>query len=66
MYDHTLHHRKKTFLPLHFYKLQVQKKYQNVMLKTDLKFMANKELQCLKNASGINSKIMAEKQSHHL
>ena len=43
------------------YNLLVQKKYEKVILKTDLKLMANKELQCLKRLNLLNSKIMKEK-----
>ena len=42
MYDYSLHHKEKFVVIV--YKLSVQKKYQNVILKTALKFMANKEL----------------------
>ena len=43
MYNHTLHCRKKMFVVI-VYKILVQQKYQNFILKTALKLMANKEL----------------------
>ena len=43
MYDHTLH-REKNFFAVIVYKLLVQKKFQNVILKTILESMANKKL----------------------
>ena len=44
-YNDTLHHRKFFFfLAVVLYKLLVQKKYENVILKTALKLMANKIL----------------------
>ena len=43
MYDHSLHCGKNLFAVI-VYKISVQKEYQNVILKTALKLMANKEL----------------------
>ena len=43
------------------YKILVQKEYYNVILKTALKLMANKEFQSLKKVSMFNSKILREK-----
>ena len=43
------------------YKILVQKEYYNVILKTALKLMVNKEFQALKKASMFNSKILREK-----
>ena len=42
MYDYTLHHGKNIVVIV--YKLLVKEKYQNVILKTALNLMANKEL----------------------
>ena len=39
MYDHALHHGKKIFFVVIVNKLLVQKKHQNVILKTALKLM---------------------------
>ena len=43
MYDYTLHHGKNIFVVI-VYKLLVKEKYQNVILKTALNLMQNKEL----------------------
>ena len=43
MYDYTLHHGKNIFVVI-VYKLLVKEKYQNVILKTALNLMPNKEL----------------------
>ena len=61
MYDHALHHGKKPIFVVIVYKLLVQEKYQNVVLKYDLKLMASKELLCLKKVNMLNSKIMKDK-----
>ena len=60
MYDHTLH-RGKNILTVIAYKLLVQKKYQNVILKIASKLMANKGLQCLKMTNMLNSEIIRKK-----
>ena len=59
MYDYTLHHGKNIFVVI-VYKLLVKEKYQNVILKTALNLMANKELSCLKKMNMLHSKSMTK------